>query len=272
MADVRTRRRANPDFKTKQESKIERCLDLAEKNEKLSDQTFSHAKKMASAIPFGQPILVGHHSEKRDRRYRARIENSFNKSIEQQKKSEYYKNKAESIGTSGILSDDPEALIKLNKKLEVMEKRRETYKAFNREQKKTNTNEAVKKFKNELRARDISTLTHRGDLCGNFSGWPLTNLGAKIRDCKKRIEQIKKMDSMPEINSIINDIEVKEEDGYINVYFPGKPNEETRAKIKGYGIALKWSRYKSCWTRKKTASTGKYFLEDLKTVLEKAGY
>ncbi len=45
---------------------------------------------MAQAIPFGQPILVGHHSEKRDRRYRGRIENHFCVSAELQDKSAYY--------------------------------------------------------------------------------------------------------------------------------------------------------------------------------------
>ncbi len=269
MSDLRTK--GNQNFKEKQDAKIERALELSKKNAKLSDQTYSHAKKMASVIPFGQPILVRHHSEKRDRRYRAKIENNFNKSIEQQKKSEYYADKAQTIGKGGILSDDPEAIIKLKEKLETLENRREIFKEFNKYQKKYGTVKAIEKFKNDLRQRDIQTITWQGQTIGNFIGWPLTNLGAKIRETKKRIERIKKMDSMT-INFTVNDIEVKEEGGYINVYFPDKPNDETRAKIKGYGIALKWSRYKCCWTRKKTASTGEWFIEDLKKVLENTDY
>lgn len=41
------------------------------------------AHRMADAIPFGQPILVGHHSESRDRRYRDRIHSKQGKAYEQ---------------------------------------------------------------------------------------------------------------------------------------------------------------------------------------------
>ena len=45
----------------------------------------------------GQPILVGHHSEKGDRRYREKIHNTFGKSFEKKDKAKYYADKAESI-------------------------------------------------------------------------------------------------------------------------------------------------------------------------------
>lgn len=45
---------------------------------------------MIQAIPFGQPILVVHNSEKRDRRHRGRIESHFRKSAEAQDKSACY--------------------------------------------------------------------------------------------------------------------------------------------------------------------------------------
>lgn len=50
---------------------------------------------MASIIPFGQPILVGHHSEQRDRNYRDRIHNTFGKAFAEQDKAAYYHSKAE---------------------------------------------------------------------------------------------------------------------------------------------------------------------------------
>jgi len=75
--------------------KVERSEKRAENAEKRSDELFRQAKDMASIIPFGQPILVGHHSEKRDRNYRESIHNKFGKSFKEQEKAEYYKGKAE---------------------------------------------------------------------------------------------------------------------------------------------------------------------------------
>jgi hypothetical protein len=60
-----------------------------------SDQLFDRAKKMASVIPFGQPILVGHHSEKGDRNCRDKIHNTFGKAFEEQDKADYYSGKAQ---------------------------------------------------------------------------------------------------------------------------------------------------------------------------------
>lgn len=58
----------------------------AAKNEAESDRLYIQAKEMISVIPFGQPVLVGHHSEGRDRRYRGKIHDTFGKSFALQEK------------------------------------------------------------------------------------------------------------------------------------------------------------------------------------------
>ena len=55
---------------------------------------------MASAIPFGQPILVGHHSEGRDRRYRDRIHNTFGKAFATMDKADYYEERPPRSGAA----------------------------------------------------------------------------------------------------------------------------------------------------------------------------
>jgi len=74
--------------------RAEKAEQRAEKAEKKSEQLYNRAKNMASAIPLGQPILIGHHSEKRDRNYRDRIHNTFGKAFKEQDKTSYYRNKA----------------------------------------------------------------------------------------------------------------------------------------------------------------------------------
>jgi hypothetical protein len=67
---------------------------------------------MASIIPFGQPILGGHHSEKRDRNYRDKIHNTYGKAFELQDKVGYYKDKAETARytADGLKYQNPDYL------------------------------------------------------------------------------------------------------------------------------------------------------------------
>jgi len=67
----------------------------ATKAEEQSGLLINKAKEMASVIPFGQPILVGHHSEGRDRRYRGRINATFDKGFKEMDKAEHYHEQAE---------------------------------------------------------------------------------------------------------------------------------------------------------------------------------
>lgn len=75
--------------------RAENAEHRAQKASEESEQTYQRASDMASAIPFGQPILIGHHSEQRDRRYRDKIHNTFGKSFQLQQKAEYYEQKAD---------------------------------------------------------------------------------------------------------------------------------------------------------------------------------
>ncbi|MCC3151437.1 DUF3560 domain-containing protein, partial [Bifidobacterium bifidum] len=68
-------------YERKQEARRERLEARAEKARTEAKATYDRAHTMAEAIPFGQPILVGHHSEKRDRNYRGKIHNTFGKAF-----------------------------------------------------------------------------------------------------------------------------------------------------------------------------------------------
>jgi len=85
------------DFEERKNRRIINAQNRAIKNEAEADSLYNSAKKMASFIPMGQPILVGHHSEKGHRRYRGKIHDKFGKSFEKRDKAEYYADKAESI-------------------------------------------------------------------------------------------------------------------------------------------------------------------------------
>ena len=71
---------------------------------------------MADIIPFGQPILIGHHSERGDRSYRAKIYANFGKGFDALKAAGEMAARAASIGSGGISSDDPDAIKKLRER------------------------------------------------------------------------------------------------------------------------------------------------------------
>ncbi|MBD4157523.1 DUF3560 domain-containing protein, partial [Xanthomonas citri pv. citri] len=52
-------------YEAKLEARRERLLTRAQEANKNADSLHKKARSMAGAIPFGQPILVGHHSESR---------------------------------------------------------------------------------------------------------------------------------------------------------------------------------------------------------------
>lgn len=71
-----------------------RYEERAEKAQATGEALLDQAHKMGDCIPFGQPILVGHYSEGRDRRYRDRIWNKTGKGIETLEKAKEYEHKA----------------------------------------------------------------------------------------------------------------------------------------------------------------------------------
>ena len=112
--------------------KRERLLERADKADREGDARINRANRDASAIPMGQPILVGHHSEKRDRNFRKRIHNNYSKGFELKEKAGNLRARAASVGTAGVSSDDPDAVVKLEEQLAELEKKQEFNKAINK--------------------------------------------------------------------------------------------------------------------------------------------
>lgn len=101
----------NSAYTDKVDARRERFLGLSEQAQKASDAYSKKGGEMFDAIPFGQPI----HGQ-RDRNYRDNAWGKIEKSWKEQKKANYYANKAASVGTAGISADDANAIAKLAQK------------------------------------------------------------------------------------------------------------------------------------------------------------
>ncbi len=101
--------------------KVERLQGYATNAENRSNEAYKKAdlRESATGIPLGQPILVGHHSEKRHRKTIERADNAMRKSIEESKKAQEYENRAEYWQRKATKIDlsMPESLVYFSKKL-----------------------------------------------------------------------------------------------------------------------------------------------------------
>lgn len=77
------------------EERADRYADRANRAADNADTLLTRARDMASRIPMGQPILVGHHSENRDRRYRDRIHTTEGKGHAENQRAGYWAGRAE---------------------------------------------------------------------------------------------------------------------------------------------------------------------------------
>ena len=106
------------EYERKQQARRERYEARAEKATSEAGNRFDTARRNVEHIPFGQPILVGHHSERRHRADLARHDRNMRAGIDAEAKAKHYAGKASSVGKGGISSDDPDAITKLKRKIE----------------------------------------------------------------------------------------------------------------------------------------------------------
>ncbi len=240
------------EYEARQEARRQRLEERADRAEKESQRTWEEAREMASRIPMGQPILVGHHSEKADRRYRERIDNKHRKSIELGDKADHYRGRAASVGTGGVSSDDPDAVDKLREQLEKAQAEQENMKAVNKALRLKDTargDEALAALGLSPAAIErLRTPDEFGRVMG-FARWQLTNNGANIRRLTKRILNLQARAGEESSAQRFGEIEVLDnvEADRVQIDFPGKPSEEVRQRLKRAGF--RWARSLGVWQR-----------------------
>lgn len=77
------------------EERAERFEDYSDKRATEGERAQEAVRRLADGIPFGQPILVGHHSEKRARKDADRIHNGMRKAVDAFKTSAYWLERAQ---------------------------------------------------------------------------------------------------------------------------------------------------------------------------------
>lgn len=258
------------------ESRVSAKKEFAEKND------LSLYGEEKSGIPMGQPILVGHHSEKRHRKHLERIENRVRKGYEAHKEAERLEDRIDSIKSrKAIDSDNPDAADLIQFKIDKLTVLYAKNKALNQLIKKCRLVEnKEEKLAGWLREMDVNlcisdSLKMSHDLLTpDFAGrigiaryW-FTNTSAEIRRLKKRLEGIKKIEAgWPEI--IFEGGRACLENGRILIYFERVPSDSFRDKLKRSPFVFKWSPSVRAWSRKHTPTTNsEYFKKELNQLLQ----
>lgn len=238
------------DYEKKLDDRKKRLMDRAEKIESNADDLLIKARSMSSSIPMGQPILVGHHSESRDRRFRDKIHNTFGRSYELQDKAIKLKRAAAMVGKGGISSDDPEALDKLRKRLDSLMRNQEVMVKANKLIRAGNIDGLKGLGLSDAAIEDLL----RPDFCGKigFASYSLTNNLSNAKRVKARIEEL---EAKKELADVVIDCGwycYKEDvdDNRVCFLFSDKPDSEVRLFLQKHGF--KWSprREGQPWIRK----------------------
>lgn len=158
--------------------------------------------------------------------------------------------KIRSTGMGGISADDPQAIQKLEAKLEKLQSAQETMKAVNAYYRKHKTLDgcpALSAERIEKMKAEMSSQWHIDDK--PYPSWALSNNSAEIRRIKGRIAELTKKQETAYAGWEFDGgtVEMNREDNRLQIFFEEKPDEKTRETLKESGF--RWSPKAGAWQR-----------------------
>jgi protein-L-isoaspartate O-methyltransferase len=111
------------------EQRAERFEDYGERRSQDAERAKAAVDAIADNIPLGQPILVGHHSEKHARRDAEKIENGMRKAVKMWETSQYWLSRAKGAIHAAKYKELPTVRARRIKKIEADKREQEREKA-----------------------------------------------------------------------------------------------------------------------------------------------
>lgn len=213
------------------ERKLELRREWADKAIAKADSHFNAAHRIGDAIPFGQPILIGHHSERHHRRDIERIDSNMRNGIERQEMAANHVSKAGGIERAldtSIFSDDSNALEALEQRIKEHEADRERMKTINKLYRKGDAEGLA------ALGLNLDSLKEKLAKAGPYwvsaphLPYEMSNLGGRITADRKRLEVIKARQARTaEAEAAPNGVIIKQcQGGYVRVTFAEKPSRD----------------------------------------------
>lgn len=259
------------------ERRLEKRREWAAAREARSDRDYKAAHNAVAGIPLGQPILVGHHSERRHRRALERSDAAMGRAVESHRMAEHHRATAAGIAAqldSSIFSDDADAIEQLEARIAEREAEAADHVAINRAWRKGGA-AALRGLvlpSGHTCTEKLAESCERTMRLAPYLGVPLdtTNIRARIRRDRNRLAQLRReaaqrervrealaapddpyeqlgappaADAAPCARRAVDGVvfEVAEVDGRIVVRFDRKPSDAVRAALRGACVALEGS-------------------------------
>lgn len=224
------------------ERKVELRREWAEKRLAKAESSYARSNALVEHIPFGQPILIGHHSERTHRNTITKAQNAMRAAAESTTMAHHHESKAKGLESqleNTVFSDDPDAIEQLQSKIEAGERQRDVMKAANKIVRAKPKNELTEAKLAALKAIGINEANGRRlfepDFCGRF-GFPdysITNLGANLRRMRDRIAQIKTRNARQEMSEQAEEGVLVEGGVYVRITFAEKPDRDILNDLRG---------------------------------------
>lgn len=242
------------DYEERKQARIDRYRERAEQARQESRELSRESISMLEHIPPGQPILVGHHSERGHRKLLERSDRKMEQSIAASEKAAYYEHKAEAAErNTAIFSDDPEALTKLNKKLKSLQVAQTRMKQINAYYRKHGTCQGFHGLSDE-QAEKLDDRVRNGYSWEKapYPAYALSNNNQEIRRLKERIKQLTQAREVGyqgwefEGGKVV----ANAENNRLQIFFDEIPSPELRQELKSRGF--RWARSEGAWQRQLT--------------------
>jgi len=200
-----------------------------------------NAARAVPLPPFGEPIKIGHHSERRHRKAIETVDNRMRQAVEHEHMAKLHERKADGIEAqleSSIYSDDDNAVEALEARIAEREAEREGIKAYNASCRKGKPDPSLlTKSQREhwLRASHIATGQP-------FPGYVLSNLSGRIKADRDRLESIKRQNERKAAAEAAGGISVvvHPAHNWAVVTFADKPERAVLDELKAAGF--RWGR------------------------------
>lgn len=231
------------------EARLEKRREWAAGREKKAAASFNRAHTLTDGIPFGQPILVGHHSEKRHRRTIEKADNAMRAGCESVAMAKHHESKASGLEYQlerSIFSDDPDAVEALEARIADLEANQARMKAENAAFKKGDAAwSALLGITLEQAAKRRETIMAGYSWCRKPH--TLTNGAANVRRLKERLVEVKRQKAeTAEAEAAPEGFTLKTGRGWAVIRFADYPGRETTTELKAAGFSFRggsWSGY-----------------------------
>lgn len=225
------------------EARLEKRAEWAASRDRKSAAGFERARAIADRIPLGQPILVGHHSEKRHRRDIGRIDAGMRAGCESAAMASHHRSKADGIERqleTSIFSDDEDAPERIAERIADLEATRARWKAQNAAFRKGD-----EAFAAAMGCSVEDAARGRAKIMADYSwcrqphpSYRLSNLGGNISRLRKRLVDVRARAERTERAEAAGGVTIDRALGldWCTVTFAEKPDRKVIEELKAAGF------------------------------------